>query len=513
MGSSRTIGKAQRALNRGRPADALLILHRRLEGNPSCERSWFLAGAALMALDRAPDAVDALRQAVALRSTDAQAHLLLGQALARAGVRAEPERCYREAARLAPTDPQPRIHLGLTLLHDGQLEAAGKSFAAALRLAPDHPGAVGGAALLLDRRGEHVAAAALLERHIAAGGALDITATLAHARLCTKLGRPTDALVHLDKAISTANDDAGRALLLHAKGDSLDAAGRYTEAFGAFVAANGCRHLQFDGPAHRRTAAAIISRFGPEQFDGIQAQPPGKPILIAGMPRTGTTLLETMLSMHPDVVSGGELEALRDLAVSIPEALDVEGTYLDHIYAIDDSIRGAVQTAYLEELRRIGGEARVIDKMPNNALHLGLVGLALPQARVLHCTRDPIDVGWSCYRRPFGAGVPWATTLEGIGHWYRGSVALMDHWKTVLPGQILDVPYEELVADPVTVMRQILAFLELPWNPACVAPEDRAGPAPTSADEGQATRIHTRSVGRAAPYHAYLEPLRAIIAS
>jgi hypothetical protein len=220
------------------------------------------------------------------------------------------------------------------------------------------------------------------------------------------------------------------------------------------------------------------------------------PTLIVGMPRSGTTLLEQALSAHPGIAAGGELEDLRDLAREA-YAGPITSPRLDTLAA-----------RYLGRLRAIGPEAqRVTDKMPHNFLHLGLVALMLPRARVIHCRRDPVDTCWSCFRQHFGAGLAYTTDLAWLGAFHRSYADLMEHWRGALPLAMLEVDYEELVAQPEPTLRRVLAFLDLPWHPACLEPHKARRIAATVSRAEVQRPIHQGSVGRAAPYRPHLGPL------
>jgi hypothetical protein len=163
-----------------------------------------------------------------------------------------------------------------------------------------------------------------------------------------------------------------------------------------------------------------------------------------------------------------------------------------------------VASIALEELTGPAGSARrVIDKLPHNLRQAGLISVVFPGARILRCTRDPLDISLSVFRTHLGEAHPWAVTPEGIRAWIEGCERLNDHWRGA-GVEVLDVAYEDVVTSPEETLRLVLAHLDLPWDPAVLhhASSDRVV---ATASYAQATRpIHSKSVGRAAPYRHYL---------
>ncbi|MFH1467099.1 MAG: sulfotransferase, partial [Pseudomonadota bacterium] len=342
-------------------------------------------------------------------------------------------------------------------------------------------------------------AAALLAPHLGSG---DAVTALTWARVCLRRRQPTEALAPLQAALARVTERDTRALLLHAMGDALDALGRVDEAFAAFAEANRTRGLAFDPARHDAELRNLASQLSAERLAALPRTSVRSelPVLIVGMPRSGTTLLEQALGRHPQVAPGGELEDLRDIAREA-YAGPITAARLDPL-----------AQRYLTHLEALGpGAARVTDKMPHNYLHLGLAALLLPGARVLHCVRDPVDTCWSCFRQPFGAGLPYTADLAWLGSYHRAYAGLMAHWRQALVLPMLQVRYEALVTKPEPVLREVLAFLELPWDQACLHPEQAERIAATRSQAEVQRPIHSGSVGRAEAYRAHLGPLIAAL--
>jgi Sulfotransferase family len=221
-------------------------------------------------------------------------------------------------------------------------------------------------------------------------------------------------------------------------------------AYGAFV----------DASIARLDGARL--RHGPRASNADPA-----PVFIVGMPRSGTTLCEQILAAHPAVFGAGERAALGDAAAALGGAWEAPDA-VARIAALDAASLDAVASAYLNELHALAPSAqRIVDKMPGNFRYLGLAGLMLPGARIIHCERDPRDIGLSIFTFRFYGAHPYAHDLADLG-WYIGQHArLMRHWRAALPNPILSVRLRDWVEDFPATLQRLLAFLDLPYDAAC----------------------------------------------
>ena len=234
---------------------------------------------------------------------------------------------------------------------------------------------------------------------------------------------------------------------------------------------------------------------------------------IAELVEARTGWLEQMLDRHPLITGLGEREEIRRAAIKIPQRLGRAGPYFLHLDHIPATLLDELAASHLQTLRSLAGPGatRAVDKMPHNFLHLGLIAQMLPGARILHCVRDPVDTCFSCYRQRFGAGLPYTTRLEWLGVFYRAYAALMRHWSRVLPLPMMTVRYESLVASPEPVLREVMAFLDVPWEPRCLRFHESDRVIGTASHTQVQQPLYTSSVGRAAPYHHRLGPLRGAL--
>jgi hypothetical protein len=227
-------------------------------------------------------------------------------------------------------------------------------------------------------------------------------------------------------------------------------------------------------------------------------------LLILGMPRTGTTLVEQILSSHPAVAAGGELPFWNQAGVPL-----TSGGIEERIAAE----AAGIAAAYRTELDRIAPAAlRVTDKNPYNFHWIGLIHLIFPNARIIHCLRDPVDTCLSIYTTLFGAGADRPCERGDLVFYYRAYQRLMAHWHAALPaGTILDVQYEDLIAHPEDCTRRIVAHSGLDWDPACLAPEANTRVVRTASIFQARQPIYRSSLQRWRRYEPWLGALRDLL--
>lgn len=229
------------------------------------------------------------------------------------------------------------------------------------------------------------------------------------------------------------------------------------------------------------------------------------PVFIVGMPRSGTTLCEQIVAAHPQAFGAGERPALARAYAALDGA---EGAA--RIAALDQPALDAAADAYLTELHALAPQAtRIVDKMPGNFNYLGLAALLFPRARIIHCVRDPRDIGFSIFTFRFYGHHPYAHDLADLG-WYIGEYKrLMAHWQEALPNPILTVPLKDWVEDFAGTLRRVLEFLELPYHPACERFYERDSRVRTVSRSQVRQPINARGLGRWRPYEQELQPLIA----
>jgi hypothetical protein len=236
------------------------------------------------------------------------------------------------------------------------------------------------------------------------------------------------------------------------------------------------------------------------------------PIFVVGMPRSGTTLVEQILSSHSGVVGAGELPFVGQLVNFVARTSATLGGYPACLPSLELENLQDLANRYMARLDQIDGRAsRVIDKLPGNLLHLGFIALLFPQARVVYCRRDPLDVCLSCYFQNLSK-INYSWSLEDLGFCHREYERMMAHWRQVLPLRMIEVRYEDLVRQQEGVSRQLVAFCGLEWEDRCEAFYKNTRPVHTASALQVRKPMYSSSIGRWRHYEAYLEPLRQALA-
>jgi tetratricopeptide (TPR) repeat protein len=462
---------------------------------------------------RIAEAIKHYRQALALDPARVEIYNNLGNALRQQGELAEAEAVLREATGLDPDYAEAYANLGKVLMvKGGALDEALANYRRALELNPDLEPAVVGEATILEKLGEFEQAYARLAPFLEAGEP-NIAMALVFASLCRPLRRCNEAIDLLERVLGGGVprlEVSDRIPLHFALGRLLDAAGEYERAFEHYRQANDLAKAghPFDLQAHVKRDDAVVATFSKAFMAGAPraAQSSQRPIFIVGMPRSGTSLVEQILASHPAVFGAGELEEMHrivgDLAARAP--------YPQCVATLSQDQCTQFARRYLDYIDTLAPpEAlRVTDKMPSNYVHLGLITLLFPQARIIHCVRDPLDTCLSCYFQDFDERLPFSYDLSNLGSYYGEYLRLMEHWRGVLDSPWLEVRYEDLVANQEDVSRAMVEFCGLPWDDRCLRFFETQRLVLTASYDQVRQPMYSRSVGRWRHYRRQLEPLR-----
>ncbi len=270
------------------------------------------------------------------------------------------------------------------------------------------------------------------------------------------------------------------------------------------------RNGAFDAAQHAAMTAAIKRVFDAAFFREREAfgRAESAPIFIVGMPRSGTTLAEQIVSSHPDVAAAGEFTHYALYVHDLPKLLDKGQAYPDCMYEISAEDIDLLARAYLKGLADVAGPSRyVTNKLPFNFMRLGLIALMFPNAKIVHCSRDPIDTCLSIYMQNFDPRQAWATDLEDLGTYYRSYRDIMEHWSKCLPSIVFELNHENLVADPEERIAALLDFLDLEWDDRCLRFYENPRPVATPSVWQVRQPIYRSSSGRWRRYQRHLEPL------
>jgi hypothetical protein len=249
-----------------------------------------------------------------------------------------------------------------------------------------------------------------------------------------------------------------------------------------------------------------------DRFQG-EGDPSSMPIFVLGMPRSGSTLIEQILASHPQVHGAGELN---DLDAAVSSVLGTGGKparYPECIPSLDGAILRQIGQTYLSRLLSrlpscADGKVRIIDKLPGNFVHIGLIRLILPNARIIHTVRDAVDTCVSCYSKLFTSGQSFSYDLAELGRYYRGYRELTTHWRSVLPPDaMLDVVYEDVVDDLEGQARRMIDYCGLPWDDRCLNFDKTSRTVKTASAVQVRKPLFRSSVQRWRKYEAGLGPL------
>jgi tetratricopeptide (TPR) repeat protein len=333
-----------------------------------------------------------------------------------------------------------------------------------------------------------------------------------------RLRKQTPERNHLDdlaRRIKTVpKDSEACAAIEFARYKELEDLGRYDEAWNALARANAIMYARHshDPAASRRLFERLTGIATPEFLkSGDVVHEGAQPIFIIGMPRSGTTVVDRLIGNHPDVSLAGELD---DFALQMRWAADhqatLDETVLDRLHKIDYAGLGR---RYLDQTQwRAHGKRYFTDKLPRNWMVAGLIAKALPQAKILHLVRDPMDVCFSNFRVMFADAFAHIYDLDALASHYREYRRVMDHWHAAMPGRVLDVVYADLVRDPETSMRRVLDFCGLAWDPACVDLTANESAVATLSTAQVREPIHARAIKEWMRYEKQLAPLEKALA-
>ena len=442
----------------------------------------------------------------------------LGEALVAKKRMQEAAEAFGEAVAVDPRNFRAWSNLGSSRYELGQPEAAAEAYQRALDINGDSVPVLSNLAMLKGQMGEFEAALALYRQ------ILQLTPREAEiyyeiARLKTFTAADPDIAVMEDLLQEDGIDDQAAMFLGFALATAYEGVGDYDSAFDHMVRSNCLKRarLSFDVARYEDLVERLMATFDKELLNGHagQGDPSERPIFIVGMPRSGTTLIEQILASHSSVHGAGEMEAVRDVVMGLAGA----GVGLAGMAPATRPFPEGVADLEAKHFRRLGEDygrvldrvapaaARVTDKMPRNFFFVGLINLALPNARLVHSTRSAVDTCLSCYAHHFPKGQEFTYDLADLGRYYRLYDRLMRHWREVLTERILDFAYEQVVADPETETRRLLEYCGLEWEDSCLS-FHRTNRLVTSASTVQVRQpIYKSSVRKWKHYEHNLGPL------
>lgn len=494
------------------PHEAIPHLRAALELQPEHVGALNALGAALRREGHLQEAAAVLRQALTIDQNMADAHHNLGVVLRALGRPEEALVHLQRALAVRPGDADSISTAGYILGQLNRYEEALEHCRRALEIDPNLAWGHANLAEVLVDLGQFDEAKKEFQRAIGLHASPEFYAALVYIEPIAQGSPLVATLEGFAREIDALSEDE-RIALCFALGKVYADLGKHEAAFEWFRRGNRYKRKQivYDEAeilsSIAATEALFTRPFVEERRDW--GDPAELPIFIVGMPRSGTTLIEQILASYPGVYSAGELSTFSRIATEV-----LTGSLGR---AIDERSMREATAAHMHEVgRRYVAEVgalepralRVTDKMPNNALYTGLIHLALPKARIIHAQRNPIDTCVSCYTLLFTGDQPFAYDLGELGRYYTAYEGLMRHWHRVLPeGTILNVRYEDVVADLEGQARRIIAYCGLEWSDACLEFYKTQRPVRTASATQVRKPIYTSSLNRWKPYAEHLGPL------
>jgi tetratricopeptide (TPR) repeat protein len=441
---------------------------------PSLTEAWFRAGALVYTLGHRDEAIGCFRRAAATGGKTSFGRLGKARALLTEDRNQEAEQVLRQTLALDPKNAMAHDLLGNLLAEFGRFDEARECFQRAIAIAP-----------------------------LLAGSYYDLVR-------CRPVTSDDEGLLQrMEAALATPGLEAAEHLRLHlALGKAAEDLGDYALAMQHFDTADAVRRgsASFDSVAFAIEIDRLIARCTPE----LMARAPelgsrdATPVLIIGMPRSGTTLVEQIVSSHPEVGAGGELHFWNQRVAAWHHS-GAAGTEMPFL--------AKAAGDYLGVLRAIAPTAaRVTDKMPFNFLWAGLIHVAFPRAIIIHCRRTAVDTALSIHQTHFHPGLAFPTGGAELVAYFRSYQRLIDHWRSVLPAdRFVEVDYEDLTRAPEPAIRRIIAACGLAWHNACLRPECNPRAVKTPSKWQTRQPIYRNSVGRWRRYEPWLGPLRALV--
>ncbi|WP_413205715.1 sulfotransferase [Rhodospirillum sp. A1_3_36] len=498
----------------GRMMDAKAECQKALDCDSSFYPAMTLIPKILDALEDYPQARDAWEKAVARYPRDAGVANDAGLFMMLEGDVGRSEALARQATTLAPENVGFRKNLIRLLLNTGQVTEAEDAARSWMEQFGEHPEILRSLADIVARDGDFESATPLYLKAWDQRPAEDV---IAYSLAST--GKMRDGNASGDRILAAygvrLEDGRLTSDLAYAAGKVWDDRKQWDRAFDAYAKANHLQKMEcsFDIDRHEALVDALCRLFQRGYWDAQAdlGDPTEVPVLVVGLPRSGTTLTERIIASHPKAAGAGELLHFGRLEKSLRWIVDPTGK-TPYPNCVPDITREMVRDfvdSYKAELTRVDGRAsRVVDKMPQNFLRLGLFTLLFPHGRIVHCSRDVMDTCVSIFFQNFSRGHAYKNDLEILGRYARSYLTLMDHWRAVLPKPLVEVDYATLVGDQEGESRALISALGLDWDDAVLGFHESKGAVATVSRWQVRQPIYTDSLARWKRYDAHLAPLK-----
>jgi len=515
---SPTHAQAHRSLGcllqaQGRLDEALDSFRRAVECRPDFVDAQNDIGVVLQAQGHDREAIDQYQTVLRLEPGFVYAMINLGNLLLSQNRAEEAQGYFESVLAIDSVNMNALSGLGSALLALGETGRAHDCFSRALSLDPASEEVKVKMARLHEREGNYEQALSLLRPLV--DGDVGADAAAVFALLSPRVHEEGRAIALLETVLGKGGLTRAQQMEIYfSLGRLYDKKGEYNSAFRNFEQGNALKQAEFRMQGHVNLIDALIGTYSRDNLPRLAkgSSSERQPLFIVGMPRSGTSLIEQILSVHPEVQAAGELETLNRIAAQMHETTSANRPYPPGAMFLASENLGDLASVYLDDLPAEGrGKAFFTDKMPHNFLHLGFIQQIFPNARIIHCERDARDTCLSCYTYDFIGVHPYAYDLKTLGEYYLQYRRIMAHWKSVLDIPIYNLQYEKLISDQEQEVRCLLEFCGLEWDERCLDFHS-SGRAVRTASYDQVRRpIYTSSVGRWRHYKEHIQPLLDVL--
>ncbi|MFT5132887.1 MAG: tetratricopeptide (TPR) repeat protein [Gammaproteobacteria bacterium] len=541
-GAHNNLGNALKEL--GRLGEAITCYEQAIAISPDFPMAHNNLGIALKALDREEEAISAYELAIAIMPDYAEAHSNMGNALLALGHHDDAIKCYKRAISIMPDYAEAHSNMGNAFKALGEQKQAVSAYEQALLINPNFAMAHYNMGIALDELGRPDEAISCYEQALA----INPGYAEAHNNLgftLQELGRQDEAIRHYEQALAIKPDYAAAHLHLSmivpgqeqvavikklldepsltevdtshyhfALGNIYHNLDMFDDAFKHFDKGNALKRLTFSYDSHDYTAYVdrLIETYSPDYLEEVAkyGSTSKLPVFIVGMPRSGTTLVEQILSSHPLVYGAGELVLIESIEKVIANKINAGTPYPECMSSINSAAIDRYSGEYLSETKQFSeDETRITDKNPGNFHRIGLIKTLFPGARIIHCQRNPLDTCTSIFFNYFVLGNEYSFDLDELGKYYLDYERLMTHWGNLFATDILAVQYEDLVSNQEKISRQLVEYLDLEWDDRCLDFHLNKRAVRTASSVQVRKPMYTHSVNRWKHYEKQLAPLLA----
>mgnify|MGYP002621724751 CR=1 FL=1 len=504
------IGNCLRKMNRF--DDAISYYYKAIKIKPDSVLAYHNLGDIFQALGQLENAINCYKQSLALDPNYLDSHFKLSRVLQDTGDIENAIPHLKKVLDLKPDHFDAHNNLGNIYYKKDRDDDAIREYKTALQINPDYAEAYNNLGNVLFEIGRIDDAIENYEK------ALQLNPNLSQARQHIAIIRPQEDQIKIiqDQLKTPELTDFDRMNYHIALGAIYNHTKSYLSSFEHINKGNQLKRktLNYSADEHSEYINRLINIYSKEYFQcmNISGSDSECPVFIVGMPRSGTTLVEQILSSHPEITGAGELTKLNQTEKVINKLIDPNITYPQCMTSITKQVLENISHEYLELINSFSDKAiRICDKLPDNFLRIGFIKLLFPNASIIHCKRNALDTCTSIFLTFFNEGNYYSFDLEEIGRYYIDYERLMSHWLSLFPADILDVSYEELIGDQENISRQLVKHINLDWDDSCLNFYNNKRVVKTASNLQVRQPIYHSSVNRWKRYEEQLGPLIDIL--